>query len=126
MSMQSLLSAAVSERSMPRIWLNAAFIAVVSFGAIGGVLGALFPETFFALADQVICPPPAQLMYDSWYDGSSNQVSAYCVNESTMQSRDQTLLALGVVLGGFFIAIFWIAFFVLLLIRAAQRKKYGV
>jgi hypothetical protein len=48
-----------------------------------------------------------------------------CVNELTQQSRDQTLLALGVILGGIFLVIFWIAFGVLLIIRAAQKKRYG-
>jgi len=111
----------MQSQTLLRVVLNAAFAAVVSFGAIGGVLGAVFPETFFGLADQVICPAPAQLKVESWNDN----ISVYCVNEETRQSRDQTLLALGVVLGGIFLVIFWIAFFILLIIRAALRKKYG-
>jgi hypothetical protein len=31
-----------------------------------------------------------------------------------------------VILGGIFLIIFWIALIFLLIIRAAQRKKYGV
>lgn len=108
-----------------RLVLNAAFIAVVSFGAIGGVLSAIFPETMFGIADLVICPTPAELKFESWYDGSANQMNVTCVNELTQQSRDQTLLALGVILGGIFLVIFWIAFGVLLIIRAAQKKRYG-
>jgi len=89
------------------------------------VLGAIFPETMFGLADLVICPAPSELKFESWYDGSSNQVRVYCVNELTRQSRDQTLLALGVILGGIFLIIFWIALIILLIIRVAQRKKYS-
>lgn len=122
----SFVSNIMQSQTPLRLVLNAAFIAVVSFGAVGGVLSAVFPETFFNLADQVICPAPAELKFESWYDGSTNQISVYCVNELKQQSRDQTLLALGVILGGIFLVIFWVAFIILLIIRAAQRKKYGV
>ncbi len=84
----------------------------------------IFPETMFGLADLVICPAPSELKFESWYDGSSNQIRVYCVNELTRQSRTP-LLALGVILGGIFLIIFWIALIILLIIRAAQRKKYS-
>jgi len=47
------------------------------------VLGAIFPKTMFGVADLVICPAPSELKFESWYDGSSNQIHVYCVNELT-------------------------------------------
>ena len=54
-----------AERSLLRVVLNAAFIAMVSFGAIAGVLAASFPEFTFGLAKGSVCPR-SDLVFDSW------------------------------------------------------------
>lgn len=115
----------LSERPLIQLVLSAAFIAVVSFGAIGGVLAAVAPEFTFGLTRGIVCPR-SDLVFDSWYDGEANQFRVYCVDAAGGESADRTLAALGVILGGFFIAAFWIAFAILLILRAAQKRKYGV
>jgi hypothetical protein len=108
-----------------RLVINAAFIAVISFGAIGGVLAAVMPQTFFGLGSTFICPR-GSTTYDEWYDGESTQFRVNCVDAASGQSQDRTLLAVGFVLGMFFIIDFWIALIILLILRAARRKKYGL
>lgn len=103
--------------------ITAAFIAVVSFGAIGGVLAAAAPETFFGLATRIVCPRDTVMGYKEWYDGESTQFTMYCDNPATGDKRDRTLAALAVVMAGFYLIIFWGVWLVLILLRAVQRVK---
>jgi hypothetical protein len=96
--------------------ITAAFIAVVSFGAIGGVLIASAPLTFFGLAANVVCPRDSVMGYDEWYDGESTQFTMYCEN-------DRTLVALAVLMAADYLIIFWGVWLVLIIIRAAQRTQ---
>lgn len=108
------------------VLLKALFIAVVSFGAPAGVFTALFPHAIFSLTASVACPRGSEMMFDEWQDGSGGtQFRSYCVDEANVESRDRTLLALGVILAGFFITCFYIALVVLLIQRARNRRKYG-
>lgn len=122
--MDRLSRITISERPLIQLVISAAFIAIISFGAIGGVLAAVAPEFTFGLTKGIVCPR-SDLVFDSWYDGEANQVRIYCVDAAGGESADRTLAALGVILGGFFIAVFWIAFVILLIIRAVQKRKHG-
>ena len=115
-----------ARNSMLQLVLKAAFIAIVGFGGPAGVLAAFFPRALFGLTAGIACPRGAEMQFDEWYDGESTQFRVYCVDASGQQVKDRTLLALAVLLGGFFLAIFYIALVVLLLQRAALRRKYGV
>ena len=103
--------------------IPAAFIAVVSFGAIGGVLIASAPLTFFGLAANVVCPRDSVMGYDEWYDGESTQFTMYCENTATGKTRDRTLVALAVLMAADYLIIFWGVWLVLIILRAAQRAK---
>jgi hypothetical protein len=103
--------------------ITAAFIAVVSFGAIGGVLIAAAPLTFFGLAANVVCPRDTVMGYDEWYDGESTQFTMYCENTATSETRDRTLAALAVLMAADYLIIFWGVWLVLIILRAAQRAK---
>ncbi len=113
----------ITDRPLIQLVISAAFIAIVTFGAVGGVMAAVSPDFTFGLTQGIVCPR-SDLVFDSWYDGESNQFRVYCVDAVSGESADRTLAALGVILGGDFIAIFWIAFAILLIIRAAQKRKY--
>jgi hypothetical protein len=103
--------------------IAAAFIAVVSFGAIGGVAVASAPQTFFGLAANVVCPRDTVMGYNEWYDGESTQFAMYCQNLLTGETRDRTLAALAVLLAADFLIIFWGVWLVLILLRTMQRAK---
>ena len=103
--------------------ITAAFIAVVSFGAIGGVLIASAPVTFFGLAANVVCPRDTVMGYDEWYDGESTQFTMYCENTATGKTSDRTLAALAVLMAADYLIIFWGVWLVLIILRATQRAK---
>lgn len=116
----------VARNSLLQLVLKAAFIAVVSFGALTGVLAVLFPRALFGLTQGIACPRGAEMQFEEWYDGESTQFRAFCVDASGQQVRDRTLLAFGALMGGFYLAVFYITLTVLLIQRAALRRKYGV
>jgi len=103
--------------------VTAAFIAVVSFGGIGGVLVATAPQSFFGLTTDIVCPRGAEMKYDEWYDGESTQFRAYCENTVAGETHERTLAALGVLMAADFLIIFWVVWLVLILLRAIQKKK---
>jgi hypothetical protein len=113
----------LAEVSPLGVVLTAAFIAIVSFGAIGGVLAGVFSERVFAMAAPVVCRPGETTRYEEWDTSDGTQVRMYCVDPSSSQERDRTILFLGVVLGVTFIVIFWIAWMVLVIVRTVVRKK---
>ena len=113
-------------KSLLQLVLKAAFIALVGFGAPAGVLAAIFPRVLFGLTAGIACPRGSEMQFDEWYDGEGTQFRVYCIDGSGQQVRDRTLLALGVLLGAFFLAIFYIALVVLLIQRMRNRRKYGV
>lgn len=103
--------------------IAAAFIAVVSFGAIGGVLIASAPRTFFGLTSDIVCPRGSEMKYDEWYDGESTQFRAYCENTVVGRTYERTLAALAVLMAADFLIIFWGVWLVLIILRAVQRAK---
>ena len=103
--------------------ITAAFIAVVSFGGIGGVLVATAPQTFFGLTSGIVCPRGSEMKYDEWYDGESTQFRAYCENTVAGKTYERTLAALAVLLAADYLIIFWVVWLVLILLRAIQKKK---
>ena len=103
--------------------IAAAFIAVVSFGGIGGVLIATAPQTFFGLAANVVCPQDTVMGYDEWYDGESTLFRMNCVNPATGEKQGRTLAALAVLLAADYLIIFWGVWLVLILLRKVQRAK---
>jgi len=113
----------LADYSFFELVITAAFIAVVSFGAIGGVLIAAAPVTFFGLAANVVCPQDTVMGYDEWYDGESTQFNMYCQNLLTGEARDRTLAALAVLLAADYLIIFWGVWLVLVLLRTTQRAK---
>ena len=114
-------------QSLLSLLLKAVFIALVSFGAPAGVLAAAFPRFTFGLTGGIVCPRGSELVFDEWYDGESNQFRVYCASpDSSVQPKDSTLFALAVLLGMFFLAFFYIALVVLLIIRWREKVKYGV
>lgn len=113
----------LADHTFVELVITAAFIAVVSFGAIGGVLIAAAPLTFFGLAANVVCPRDTVMGYDEWYDGESTQFTMYCENTVTGKTRDRTLAALAVLLAADYLIIFWGVWFVLIIQRAVQRAK---
>ena len=116
----------VARSSLNQLVLKAAFIAAVSFGGPAGVLAALFPRAFFELTAFASCPGSSVMTIDQWYDGESNQVRMFCVDPAGGEAVEDTLLALAVWLGAFFLAFFYLALAVLLILRARNRRKYGV
>ncbi len=112
-----------ADYSLFELVVKAAFIAVISFGAIGGVLAAAAPQTFFGLAANVVCPRDSVMGYNQWYDGESTQFAMYCQNLLTGESRDRTLAALAVLLAADYLIIFWGAWLVLIILRAVQKAK---
>lgn len=113
----------LADHTFIELVITAAFIAVVSFGAIGGVLIAAAPETFFGLAANVVCPRDMVMGYDEWYDGESTQFTMYCENTATGKTGDRTLAALAVLMAADYLIIFWGVWLVLILLRATQRAK---
>lgn len=113
----------LADHSFFELVITAAFIAVVSFGAIGGVLAAVAPQTFFGLAANIACPRETVMGYDQWYDGESTQFRMYCENTATGEKRERTLAALAVLMAGFYLIIFWGVWLVLILLRTVQRAK---
>ena len=113
----------LAEYTFFELVITSAFIAVVSFGAIGGVAVAAAPQTFFGLAANVVCPRDTVMGYNEWYDGESTQFAMYCQNLATGEARDRTLAALAVLLAADFLIIFWGAWLVLMLLRAVQKAK---
>ena len=109
-------------KSIWAITIVAGFIALTSFGAIGGVLAAVMPKPVFTLAEPVVCAPGSSMRYDEFYDGYSTQVRIFCVDDASGAEKEKTLLFLGVVMGAFFLAIFWITWGVLMLLRAIVKK----
>lgn len=103
--------------------IAAAFIAMVSFGAIGGVLVAAKPQTFFGLTSGIVCPRGSEMKYDEWYDGEATQFRAYCENAATGETRERTLASLAVLLAADYLIIFWGVWMVLIILRAVQKKK---
>ena len=112
--------------SLLQLVLKSAFIALVAFGGPAGALAAIFPRAFFGLTAYVVCPRGSEMQYEEWYDGESNQVRMYCMDPASGEAVERTVLALAVWLGVFFLAFFYIALAVLLIIRARNRRKYGV
>jgi hypothetical protein len=113
----------LADYSFFELVITAAFIAVVSFGGIGGVLIATAPQTFFGLAANVVCPQDTVMGYDEWYDGESTQFRMNCVNPATGEKQGRTLAALAVLLAADFLIIFWGVWLVLILLRKEQRAK---
>jgi len=111
----------LADRSVLGMVITAAFIAIVSFGAIGGVLAATMPKRVFGLVEPVVCGPGESMRYEEWYDGSANQVRIYCADAASNRERERTIGFLGVVLGSIFLAIFWVAWGVLVVIKVVQR-----
>ncbi len=103
--------------------IAAAFIAVVSFGAIGGVLVAAKPQTFFGLTSGIVCPRGSEMKYDEWYDGEATQFRAYCENTVAGKTYDRTVAALAVLMAADYLIIFWVVWLVLIVLRAIQKKK---
>ena len=103
--------------------IAAAFIAVVSFGAIGGVLIAAAPQTFFGLTSDIVCPRGSEMKYDEWYDGESTQFRAYCENTVVGETYERTLAALAVLMAADFLIIFWGVWLVLIILRAVQNAR---
>ena len=90
------------------------------------LIGCGAPRFFFGLTAFVACPPGSRMAYEEWYDGESNQVRMYCMDPASGEAVERTVLALAVWLGMFFLAFFYTALAVLLIIRARNRRKYGV
>ena len=103
--------------------IAAAFIAMVSFGGIGGVLVASAPQTFFGMTSGIVCPRGSEMKYDEWYDGESTQFQAYCENPVVGKTHERTLAALAVLMAADFLIIFWGAWLVLIVLQAVQKAK---
>lgn len=109
-------------KSIWAILIAAGFIAITSFGMIGGVLAAVMPEPVFRIAEPVVCAPGSSMRYDEFYDGYSTQVRIFCVDDTSGAEKEQTILFLVVVMGLAFLAIFWAVWGVLMLLRAIVKK----
>lgn len=106
--------------------LKALFIAAVSFGGPAGVLTALFPRFVFGLTAGLVCPRGTHMAFEQWNQGGgSSEVALYCVNQAASFSSDRTLLALVVVLAGFFVLCLYIALAVMLIQWLIRRRKAG-
>jgi len=118
-----LSSEAVEGQSWLSIVIKAAFIALVSFGGLAGGLAALSPRFFFSLTEGITCPRGSAMVYEEWYDGESNQFRVGCLDPASGETRGRTLLALGVYLGMWFLAIFYLALLFLVIRRAVRAGK---
>jgi len=129
-------------RSLLSIVLKAIFIALVGFGAPAGVtaafapmlsfasqgaaneFGSKRPRFFFGLTEGITCPRGSEIVYDEWSDGESTQFRVSCLDAGGGETRGRTLLALAVYLAMWFLGIIYIALAVMLLQRAAAKRKY--
>jgi len=118
-----LSSEAVEGQSWLSIVIKAAFIALVSFGGLAGGLAAVSPRFFFGLTEGITCPRGSEMVYEQWYDGESDQFRVGCLDPVSGETRGRTLLALGVYLGIWFLAIFYAALLFLVLQRAVRAGK---
>ena len=118
-----LSSEAVEGQSWLSIVIKAAFIALVSFGGLAGGLAAVSPRFFFGLTEGITCPRGSEMVFEEWYDGESNQFRVSCLDPVSGETRGRTLLALGVYLGMWFLAIFYLALMFLILQRAVRAGK---
>ena len=105
------------------IVLEAAFIALVSFGAPAGVTAGLAPRFFMGVTGGIVCPRGSEMVFEEWYDGESNQFRVGCLDPASGETRGRTLLALGVYLGMWFLAIFYLALLFLVIRRAVRAGK---
>ncbi|HOW92519.1 MAG TPA: hypothetical protein PK883_09405 [Anaerolineaceae bacterium] len=119
-----LSSEAVEGQSWLSIVIKAAFIALVSFGGLAGGLAAVSPRFFFGLTEGITCPRGSEMVFEEWYDGESNQFRVSCLDPVSGETRGRTLLALGVYLGMWFLACFYVALMVLLILRAVKTGKF--
>ena len=121
--LDQLSSEAVEGQSWLSIVIKAAFIALVSFGGLAGGLAAVSPRFFFGLTEGITCPRGSEMVYEQWYDGESDQFRVGCLDPVSGETRGRTLLALGVYLGIWFLAIFYAALLFLVLQRAVRAGK---
>ncbi len=120
----NLVREGVLKQSLLSIVLRAIFIALVSFGAPAGVSAAFAPRFFLGLTEGFVCPRGSEMVYEEWYDGESNQFRVSCLDPVNGEQRGRTLLALGVYLGMWFLACFYVALMVLLILRAVKTGKF--
>ncbi len=119
---QLMVNFLTTGKSIWAILIAAGFIALTSFGMIGGVLAAVMPEKVFKVVEPVVCAPGSAMRYDEFYDGYSTQVRIFCVEDASGIEKERTILFLGVVLGVAFLGIFWAVWGVLMLLRAIVKK----
>ena len=118
----------IQKRTNPtllQILSKAAFIALVVFGAPAGVLVSFFPHFIFGIISKVVCLRGSTLGLDLWSYGGSTQVQVFCVDPVSGAAKDRNFISVPVLLGVFFLLVFYITFVVLLLHRAWKKKKYG-
>ena len=108
------------------IVLEAAFIALVSFGAPAGVSAGLAPRFFMGVTDGIVCPRGSEMVYEEWGDSSYQEFNVSCIDAAGNQVPERFFLALAVYLGMWFLAIFYIAFAGLFIARILLRKKFGI
>ena len=121
--LDQLSSEAVEGQSWLSIVIKAAFIALVSFGGLAGGLAAVSPRFFFGLTEGITCPRGSEMVFEEWYDGESNQFRVSCLDPVSGETRGRTLLALGVYLGMWFLACFYLALLFLVIRRAVRAGK---
>ena len=119
----SRLVVALARTPLIVIVLEAAFIALVSFGAPAGVSAGLAPRFFTGVTKGIMCPPGSEMVYEEWYYGESNQFRVGCLDPVSGEQRGRTLLALGVYLGMWFLACFYLALLILVIQRAVRAGK---
>lgn len=96
--------------------LSAVFIALVSFGAIGGVAMGVAPEYTFGLVGGLVCPEGTEINYfsikKSYHEPGEVEPHLECVGEDGA-AQDVLLKAIGLVLGICFAGVFVVAFVVM-------------
>ena len=122
----SRLVVALARTPLIVIVLEAAFIALVSFGAPAGVSAGLAPRFFTGVTKGIMCPPGSEMVYEEWGDSSYQEFSTTCIDAAGNPVKDRFFLALAVYLGAWFLAIFYIVFAGLVIARTLLRKKFGI
>ena len=98
-------------------------IPVEGLGMWGTIYGFLALDKDAVTVRGITCPRGSEMVYEEWYDGESNQFRVGCLDPASGETRGRTLLALGVYLGMWFLAIFYLALLFLVIRRAVRAGK---
>jgi len=120
------LVVALARTPLILIVLEAAFIALVSFGAPAGVSAGMAPRFFLGVTEGIVCPRGSEMVFEEWGDGSYQEFSTTCIDAAGNPVKERFFLALAVYLGAWFLVIFYIAFAGLFIARTLLRKKFGI